>query len=240
MKKQIIYIALLFIASIFYGCKKDNYEAPNASISGNIVDAATGKNVPQQTLNGAKIRLYQLGYNSLIPQPISSSVKADGSYANNFIFNGKYKLFADGPFFLTDTVFNLSINGNTKQDLKVQPYLTLSCEVVSKTATSVTIKVNAKRSVGNTQKIARVGAAVGLTVAVDINNYYNVNASNNGRPLINTETDSDAAIEAKSYEFVIDKLKPNTLYYVRGAARTINNGSLFNYTDLIEVTTAAQ
>ncbi|NQX41398.1 DUF3823 domain-containing protein [Pedobacter steynii] len=230
----------LFVATIWSGCKKDNYEAPNASVSGNIVDAATGKNVPQQTLNGAKIRLYQLGYTGLIPQPISSSVNADGSYANSFIFNGKYKLFAEGPFFVKDTIFDLNINGNTKQDLKVQPYLTLSCEVISKTATSITIRVNAKRSTGNVQKIARVGAVAGLTTSVDVNNYYNLDASNNGRVLINTETDGDAAIEAKSYEFIIEKLKPNTLYYVRAVSRTINDGNLFNYTNVMEVTTAAQ
>ncbi len=228
------------MTTITYGCKKDNYEAPNASISGRIVDSSTGKNVPQQSLNGAKIRLYQLGYGTLIPQPISSSVNADGSYVNNFIFNGKYKLFADGPFFLTDTIFSLNINSNTKQDLKVQPYLTLTCEVVSKTTTSITLRVNTKRSVGNTQKIARVGAVAGLTVAVDVNNYYNVDASNNGRPLVNTEADGDAAIEAKNYDFVIERLKPNTLYYVRGVARTINNGNLYNYTNIVEVTTSAQ
>lgn len=233
MRKQFIYLSLA--AAIFCSaCKKDNYEAPNAGISGNIVDALTGKNVPQQTLNGAKIRLYQTDYKK--PEPINSSIKADGSYANNFIFSGNYKVVAEGPFFYLDTL-SLNIKGGVQRDLKVIPYMDLSCELVSKTSNSITVRVKVKRTPQGAQKIARVGLVVGTTAGVDINNYYNLNGTNNGRILENTEAISNEVVEGKTYEFTLSSLKPGTLYYVRGAARTINNGNFYNYAEMMRVTT---
>ncbi|MBB2148236.1 DUF3823 domain-containing protein [Pedobacter gandavensis] len=233
MRKQFIYLSLA--ATLFCGaCKKDNYEAPDAGISGNIVDALTGKNVPQQTLNGAKIRLFQTDFRN--PEPINSAIKADGSYANTFIFSGNYKVVAEGPFFYKDTL-NLNIKGNVQADLKVTPYMEVTCELVSKTSTSITVRVKANRTPNNTQKIARVAVVAGTTTGVDINNYYNVNGTSNGRVLENTEAIADAVVEAKTYEFTLANLKPGTSYYVRGAARTINNGNFYNYASMLQIST---
>lgn len=233
MRKQFIYLSL--VAAVFCGaCKKDNYEAPNAAISGNIVDALTGKNVPQQTLNGAKIRLYQTDYKN--PEPINSSIKADGSYANTFIFSGNYKVVAEGPFFYKDTV-NLNIKGNVQQDLKVTPYMEVNCELVSKTSTSITVKVKANRTPDNTQKIARVAVVAGITAGVDITNYYNVDGLKNGLVVVNTEATADNVVEGDTYEFTLKSLKPGTLYYVRGAARTINTGNFYNYASMMQIST---
>ena len=236
MKKQFIYL-FLSLAVMISACKKDNYKAPDTTISGNVVDAATGANVPQQTLNGAKIRLYQTDYSN--PQPINSSIHADGSYENDFIFSGNYKVVAEGPFFYTDTV-KLNIKGSAKQDLKVTPYLTVTCQLLSKTASSITVKVKIKRSAQNTQKIARVAVIAGTTNSTDINNYYNLNTTNNGRVLENTEAVADADAITKDYTFTLSSLTPGTLYYVRGCARTINTGNFYNYAPMLEITTDAQ
>lgn len=233
MRKQFIYLS--FAAAVFCAaCKKDNYKAPDAGISGNIVDALTGKNVPQQTLNGAKIRLYQTDYKN--PQPINFSIKPDGSYANTFIFSGNYKVVAEGPFFYTDTLF-LNIKGDVQADLKVMPYLEVNCELVSKTSTSITVRVKTNRTAGNTQKIARVAVVAGTTASVDINNYYNVDGTKNGLVLVNTEAISDATVEAKVYEFTLANLKPGTSYLVRGGARTLNNGNFYNYAGMMQIST---
>ncbi|WP_316751589.1 DUF3823 domain-containing protein [Pedobacter gandavensis] len=233
MRKQFIYLSLA-VAVFCTACKKDNYKAPDAGISGNIVDALTGQNVPQQTLNGAKIRLYQTDYKN--PQPINSSIKSDGSYANTFIFSGNYKVVAEGPFFYRDTI-SLNIKGNVVADLKVTPYMEVSAELVSKTSTSITLRIKAKRTPGNDQKIARVAVVAGLTAGVDINNYYNVDGTKNGLGVVNTEAISDAAVENDTYEFTLKNLKPGSLYYVRGGARTLNNGNFYNYAGMMQIST---
>lgn len=233
MPHKINILASLLMAATLCACEKDNYKAPDASISGNIVDAA-GKNVPLQTLNGSLLQLYQTTYAK--PEPINAAIHSDGTYANSFIFSGNYKIVVTGPFVYRDTL-NVNINGNLRQDIKVQPYLAVTCEVVGKTATEISVKVKIKRDAQNGQKIARVAVVAGLSNSTDINVYYNVDNAGNGRVLENTEGLADDAAEAKEYLFKLTKLNPKTKYYVRGCARTINPGSFYNYATMLEVTT---
>ncbi|RDC57364.1 DUF3823 domain-containing protein [Pedobacter chinensis] len=220
-------IALLAIVG-FASCKKDNYPAPDASISGNIIDAATGAKVPQQTLNGGLIQLYETTYPN--PTPINSTMNSDGSYANRNIFAGNYRIVATGPFIYQDAI-QVTVNGQTTQDIKVVPYLTVTTTLVSKTSTSITVNVKLTQSaLSSTQKIALVAAVAGITNSVDYNNYAR-------RESQNTESVTNASIVANTYTFVLTGLKPNTSYYVRGAARTNNNGNYFNYAPVFEVTT---
>lgn len=233
MKK--IYTLLTILGCVgIVACEKDNYKSPDGSISGNIIDKATGEKVPQQTLNGAKVRLYQTNYSK--SEPISSSVHSDGSYANDFIFAAPYKIIAEGPFFYNDTV-NVNVSQNTKQDLIVTPFLRVSCQLVSKTNNSITVKVNARLGEGNTQQIARTAVVASQSASLDINNFYNVDQKGNGRILVNTESLSNIKVQDSTFTFTLQSLKPGTKYFVRGCARTINAASYYNYAPMIEVTT---
>ncbi|QPH41432.1 DUF3823 domain-containing protein [Pedobacter endophyticus] len=229
MRKYYNTIYVLFICISLAACKKDNYDAPNSSISGAIIDATTGQKVPQQVVAGAKIRLFEVSYSNN-PGQVTSSMHADGTYNNNFIFKGRYKVVAEGAFFYLDTAY-VDVNGTTRQDLKVRPYLTVTAEVVSKTSTSVTVKVKVALGAGNTQKIARVAAVLSTTPGVDINNYIST------RGLTNTEPVANATVEANSYTYTMAGLTPNTKYYWRGGARTINTGNFYNYTPIMDITT---
>lgn len=232
MKPHIINtcVAVLLGSAVLTGCKKDNYEAPNAGLFGKLVDKTTNAAVPVQTLNGAVLRYYQLQYGTNNPNPINASVHHDGTYENAMLFSGKYKIVAEGPFYYNDTI-TVDVNGRTEKDIMVKPFLhvTATTEV---TGNSVTIKYTVKRN-DNTQKIARVAAMIGTTEGVDVNSY----TFNDARDVQDVP---DATIEGSTYEKVFTGLKPNTVYYLRAASRTSNTGNptlYFNYTPVIKVKT---
>ncbi|MBG6234965.1 hypothetical protein IWX76_001533 [Pedobacter sp. CAN_A7] len=230
MKKIFIYIPLAI--ALFSACKKDNYDSPDAELSGNIVDAETGIKVPQQTnISGGYLHLFQTDYPK--PSAIQTALHPDGSYTRGFMFSGQYKVVPTGPFFYLDTV-NVTVNGPTTLDIKVVPYLTITTEVLSKTGTSITVRVKVAQSAKSTQKIARVLAVAAPFHTVDVNNYAG------SRGLTDTEPIANAKVVATSYEYTITGLKPNTLYYVRGGGRTINTGSYYNYSPMLEITTNSQ
>lgn len=227
MKKLFIYLPLAL--ALFSACKKDNYDAPDAGLSGNIVDAATGMNVPQQTnTSGGYLQLFQTDFPK--PSAIQTALNPDGSYKNDFIYSGKYKVVPTGPFFYTDTV-NVTISGATTLDIKVTPYLNVTTTEVSKTATSITVRVKVALPAGSTQKIARVLAVAAPFNTVDVNTYAGE------RGLTNTEAVDNSTILNSSYDYTITGLKPNTKYYVRGGGRTINTGNYYNYSPMLAITT---
>lgn len=233
MKQSFIHtgIFLLLGMGILPACKKDNYQAPNATLQGNITDKTTGTAVPLQTFNGAVIRYYQQEYSSSNPNPTNSAVHPDGSYENAMLFTGKYKLIAEGPFYYTDTI-TVNVNGTTRQDIPVKPFLLVTAATSEVTANTVTIRYSVKRN-GNTQKIARVSAVIGTTEGVDVN-------SNTFTATQDVQNIPDATIETTTFEKKFTGLKANTVYYLRAAARTggaENPSQYFNYTPLIRIQT---
>ncbi|WP_212004760.1 DUF3823 domain-containing protein [Chitinophaga sp. HK235] len=234
MKQYMLHtcMVLLIGSTLLSSCKKDNYPAPDASLQGRLTDVKTNEPVPVQPLNGAVIRYYQIGYSSNNPNPINTAVHHDGSYANNLLFTGKYRVVAEGPFYYKDTL-TIDINGNTQRDIPVTPFLKVTATASNITAGSVTVKYSVKHN-ENTRKIARVATIIGTTEGIDVNSY----AFNDMQDVQNVP---DETIEATTYEKVFTGLKANTVYYIRAAARisgTDNPAGYYNYTPVIKITTS--
>lgn len=231
--KKISTLSLLLFAIVLFAvaCSKDNYTAPKASLSGNIIRAEDGTLVPQQTINGGLLQLFQTDLNEN-PTSINNAFHSDGSYENTMLFDGNYKLVVNGPFFYDDTL-RVDVRGATQLDIKVRPYLTLSAEITTVTASSATVTVGvALGANNNAQKIARVGAVIGTTNSLDVN-------FSSQRFLTNTESQSNVDIVTKQHSYMFTNLTPNTTYYIRGLARTINTGNYYNYAPLITLRTLA-
>jgi hypothetical protein len=238
MKTRFILTSFLLIMAIS-SCKKDNYQSPDAGLYGNIIDAATGKSVPQQTnVNGGYMQIFQTDY-STTPTANQTALHIDGSYTSDFIFSGQYKVVLTGPFFYIDTL-KVKVSGKTKLDIKVVPYLNVSCELLGKTSTSISVRVRVTQPAQNTQKIARVAAVAGTFNTIDINNYDNVSQNGNGRAITNVQGVANTDVVVTNYDYTLSDLKPGTLYYVRGCSRTLNNGNYYNYSTMLEVTTNPQ
>jgi hypothetical protein len=210
----------------FYGCDLDNYEAPNATLTGRLVDAETNEGMPTQTPNGARIRIYEFYKNEWSPQPYDFWVKQDGSFENRSVFAGKYRIMAEGAFAAIEPV-EMDISGTKNLDLKVTPYLRLSIHATPGAGGEVTLTTQVTRS-ANAPKIRTLTFVCGKTPYVDKNTFTkNLN--------LDVSAVSDDEIVSQSYSATLTELIPNTTYYVRVGAFANNTGNHYNYSKVLEV-----
>ena len=122
--KHIFYL-LTIIACLASCMKIDNFDAPEAKVSGRIIDKTTGQNMLFDQ-NDTKIRIWERSY-SLKPEPQDLAVKADGTYKNTKLFAGTYNMLPyNGAYWPCDTTFYVPIGRKgTVQDFYVTPYLHL-------------------------------------------------------------------------------------------------------------------
>lgn len=120
---------------LFSSCSLDNYDDPNASLSGKILDSETGDLVQTDVINGTTIKLKEHGYDPVTPQYLR--VKNDGSYSNSMLFANTYTVQPDQRNFLQIDEQDVDIKGNTNLDFKVTPYLRVNNVNIIKEANTV-------------------------------------------------------------------------------------------------------
>lgn len=113
-------IRLLILSFCIVSCNLDNYEQPNASLYGRVVDSETGEAILQDIVNGSQIQIVQLGYSETKDSPRYLNFKTDGTFCENNLFDGTYELsVAKSNFgFMKDTI---EIKGRTRYDIKAKP-----------------------------------------------------------------------------------------------------------------------
>lgn len=219
----IIFAAFLALAS----CKKDNYDAPNAGLSGKFIDEATNELVPMDIIRGTRIEFIEHGYAN--PQSQYMILKVDGTYANTLMFANKYTIKISEPNFIPIPDQEIDINGQTTLDFKVTPYIRVKDVSIVKNGTKVVATFKLQQNViNNVQKI-------GLYAHSD---------SRVGEPmrLVSTEQDINAVTDPNHvYTLEIDlpsysnQLKPGNNYYFRVGALIAIGGSKFNYAAAVKL-----
>lgn len=125
MKRIILYAIIpVGIALGAVSCMDiDNFDAPDAKISGNLIDKTTGKNMLVDQ-GDTHIRIWERSY-SLNPNPQDLAVKMDGTYTNTKLFKGTYDMIPyDGAYWPCDTTYDVKIGSKgAVQDFEVTPYL---------------------------------------------------------------------------------------------------------------------
>lgn len=125
MKLKLKYIIILLFATAFTACKKDNYKAPQAELSGRLMYNGTEIHVEQDQVT---YELWQAGFGKYAP--IRSSFNQEGFYSAK-LFNGTYKLVipsGQGPFEWIKNAAGqpdslvIELKGSQKLDLEVTPY----------------------------------------------------------------------------------------------------------------------
>lgn len=152
MKKINHYIAILFIVFALNACKLDNYEAPNATLYGSIIDKETNELVEQDIINGTKIVIIESGFDN--PQEQFLVVKNDGTYRNTMIFANKYTVQPKRGNFVEIEAQELEIKGETKLDFKVLPYIRIKDVNIFKNGTKIKATFNLQQTgFDNVQKV---------------------------------------------------------------------------------------
>ena len=135
--KKILCSSMFIMALLsFNACKVDNYELPNETIKGRVVDAATGELVlTDQGSEGTRVRLRELSWKETrVPDNFDFFCMKEGIFQNTKVFAGNYNVRVDGAFIplvrrntAGDTIANesktLDIKGVTEVEFRVQPFL---------------------------------------------------------------------------------------------------------------------
>ena len=118
-------IAILLLAS----CEYDNYDMPNAILSGRVVYEGSPVGV---RATATRLELWQDGYANRTK--IDVNIAHDGTYSAA-LFNGRYKIVrvAGAPWEAqpSDTIV-VDVKGNTTQDVEVSPFSAISNENIHK------------------------------------------------------------------------------------------------------------
>jgi hypothetical protein len=253
MKKTFYYIAVCVGLLAANGCSKlDNYDAPDQTLRGRVIDGGTGKNVQTEISGnengiGTRIELRELSWDAGAT-PFYVNSMQDGTYNNTKIFAGTYKMVADGAFVpLVQTGANpvdksqtIEVrSGVTTVDFTVEPFLRIEWvgEPVVNTNGSVTVQFKVTR--GTTD------ANYQLNVT-DINLYINNNpyvGNNNFDARYATRvaysgTTGNALLGQTITVTTTGTLPGKRDWYIRVGARTTfpNLGRPYNYNEVKKVT----
>jgi hypothetical protein len=139
MKKIICIIGSFLLAISFHSCELfeiDNYDEPQETIKGEVVDVATGERVlTDQGSEGTRIRLRELSWTeTVVPDNFDFWCMKEGIFQNTKVFKGYYNVRIDGAFIPLvrlsqqgDTIFDgskyMEIKGVTEVKFEVQPFL---------------------------------------------------------------------------------------------------------------------
>ncbi len=115
--------------------KVDNYDEPDCTLQGTVVDAATGAPVlTDQGSEGIRVRLTELSWGDNVQHNPDFFCMSDGSFRNTKLFKGEYYCRFDGPFIplvretsngtpLADECPVINLSGTKTLEIKVQPFL---------------------------------------------------------------------------------------------------------------------
>jgi hypothetical protein len=239
--KKITYTLLGMALVAFSSCyKTDNWAAPDAQVSGNIIDSYTGKPLLSSQADWS-IRIWERSWKESVPVNQSIPVKQDGTYNNSKLFAGTYDMLPyGGPFWPTDTLKNVAIGGSgkTATDFTVIPYLQLTDFETSLQGTNLILKfrLKAPKRVG-LPNIVEVKPYLSLTEFVGESNYINIAEYNNKRIQINKPWLTEVGDVETSNVYTIGPLpvKSGYTYNVRVGANVNDANRKYNYSEIKQV-----
>ncbi|MDG3581052.1 DUF3823 domain-containing protein [Galbibacter pacificus] len=224
---------LLVISLCLFACSEvDNYNGPDSSFEGRIIDETTGEIFVTET-GGIQIQLEELSW-SETPSPQHIPIKEDGTFEDSQLFSGHYLVMPiNGPFWPLNQGIELDINGSTSHDFEVLPYLKIENLEYSLEGNTLVLNFNLKAPISE-----------GLPNVLDIKPFVNItNYVGNGATIsqysdpnkidINAAWDSEMA--STTYELRVSDLKAGRKFYARVGARVDDSFKKYNYSQIVEV-----
>lgn len=149
MKKIKLSLIAMVIATagILASCELDNYEAPNAELSGSFIDEETQELVQQDIIRGTEIRLTEHGYDPVANQFLNA--KPDGTYVDKLIFANTYTVQPERGNFLPVEEQEIVIEGKTKLDFLVTPYIRINDVSIDKNGSKIVATFKLQQNVEN-------------------------------------------------------------------------------------------
>jgi hypothetical protein len=132
MKRITYYTALCLAILTASSCSKfDNYDAPDQTVKGAVVDVATGKGVQSEVTTtdnaltaGTRIQLNEISYSATAPSQFLGTHE-DGTYINTKLFAATYTVIPVGAF-VPPAAKTVEVKGGTTEiNFSVEPFLNI-------------------------------------------------------------------------------------------------------------------
>lgn len=167
--RNIALFLIMILPIMFTACEYDNYDEPNAIISGKIV--YEGQSIPVKN-NQVTFRLYEPGWELSASTYMNVQVAQDGTFSAN-VYSGKdYYLIRQnniGPWVnptASDTIYVINCAKNQTVDMPVTPYFLL--ENVSVTCSNKVVSGTCSvKQIAGGRNIEFVGLYAGRNIIVD-------------------------------------------------------------------------
>ena len=235
------YTTVLAMALVFglTSCEKDNYDAPEAAIAGQITDQNGN---PFQTANGKgsmSMRITEISFahgdESIVVTPQDLNMKQDGSYVNTRLFAGTYEVLPwQGAFFEDEIVaqtVELKDGKTTTVDFAVTPYLNL--EWVKEPYLTADNYLEASFKFTRNRKDNGAPDVKDCCIWISRTKYCGTEGDGNYTPATTTITNADESAEITLRSKI--PIKYSMKYWIRIGARCNDTYQKYNFTDIKEL-----
>ncbi len=218
--------ALLLAASCV---KPDNYDGPDASLEGNVLNEGFKQNILTCTGNFA-IRLEQLSW-SETPAPQDIPVKYDGTFKNSKLFKGHYRISLKGGAFWPIPPMELDIAKGTTYDFQVTPYLNITGFTHELNGTTLTLHFDVAAPIDGIPNVTEIQPYVNTTEitgpGASIYDFSDVFRKTVNKAYTDL-TDEDRTL-------TIEGLIPGRTFFVRVGVRFDNSDKSSNLSEVIRI-----
>ena len=218
----------LFIVPAFFSCMDDidNYDAPDSTITGVVIDNTTNEGIQTEQPNGFRIRLIESGYDNVVPLDFWG--KPDGSFFNSQLFANTYEAGPiEGPF-LTPATQSVNISGVTEVNFTVTPFMTVHASEPTVSGKNISVKYTLSKPDQVSYNIVKSSVLAATVPGVS-------NAVNNYRADRSLSGMTYTQITGTEFTDVLENLLSGS-YYVRVGALTSNPLGKYNYSKVFQVT----
>ena len=227
--KYILSILCIAMVALITSCSEfDNYDAPEGTLSGSVIDKVTGKTIITEQPQGFRIKYDEISWSDA---PISQYFwgKSDGTFNNSKLFAGKYEITpVEGAFVIPDTkTVDITSGGVTTVDFTVTPYISFNGVSIVKTGANVIATFTLIKNVPTAEPRDYRVFVTDKTPFVGTVVFESAQSSNEI-----TLTDSDFGVEKV---VMLDNLNVGKKYFIRIGARCVNPAGRYNFSEIITV-----
>ena len=198
MKKILLFIPVLLMATACDWFVFDNMEGWDATITGKFIDAGTGEQIQFGVPDNYGFVIYEENFEpvkgNFAPSPLTWYARTNGSYTNKLVFSGDYRIQTtqSNNFYPVTEQFSIKKGDNTK-DFSVTPYARISN--VSFSYDSAKQQIVAKCNVAHGDANKTNGIKVFLLIAQD--RFVGKNHNNAEDATATSAFISDGAVELR-------------------------------------------
>ncbi len=241
MKKILILFSAVLLAASCEWFELDNQAGYDAQVEGAFVDAVTGEAIQFGFPNAASFSIVEEGWDGESPQ--SWYVRPNGTYTNNLVFAGDYRIDTkDANFYPFVEKFTLRKGPNT-HNFAVTPYARIIDPQISYDAAAGQLKATFKVEHADRTKTSKMAVAFcGYTdrfVSDGINNFTAKTAKMTTGVIADGQTEITLYVDVKNPTDNNGQFMYNRTHYVRIAAQAtgagVNASNRYNYSPVFAV-----